>query len=283
MEEQAHRHRRPAIAPSAATSQSATASLRPIDDEANKYNKTRSYSSRRSTSSSGLIIFGLGCLFYTLKKFDTQNTTARSTAADSGSAGGIRNIATKETSAGVGVATAVKDIPDWTLNLRDLSPSEVALTDPSYGKTQLTGRYRFIGSPLCSKKNAMCVAFYPEVELSHHLDREEALDIFQRLGAQNGQVFGNKEQLGAQNGRVIGEKVHIDPHVDDNVAILTRHGYKGGLPGGQINQDRSIIVSPYMVASTTSTESDFLIALFDGHGDRGEFTSELAEVLSLHC
>ena len=75
----------------------------------------------------------------------------------------------------------------------------------------------------------------------------------------------------------MGSAVAIDASVDDNHAILTRAGFNG-----HPNQDRSIVVSPYLLggsgdaSSSPSSPHDFLMALFDGHGERGQVTSEVA-------
>lgn len=197
---------------------------------------------------------------------------------------------------------AIVDRPDWTLNLQPPpAPSNLPLENPNYGLKQLTGRYRFTDSTGCATKDNFCVAYLPEVDLSEHIVKDEALAVQQqlmqgqmrlRLGGLGGIAGGANQQININsqgnvlnNGKgpilrpkqVMGATVAIDASVDDNHAILTRAGFNG-----HPNQDRSIIVSPYLLGGSdgavpsSSSPNDFLMALFDGHGERGQVTSELA-------
>lgn len=64
-----------------------------------------------------------------------------------------------------------------------------------------------------------------------------------------------------------------------HAATLTLTGYKGGGPTTkQVNQDRALIVSPFLVGDKeSSTESNNrLMCVFDGHNSDGEIVSEFA-------
>ena len=64
-----------------------------------------------------------------------------------------------------------------------------------------------------------------------------------------------------------------------DAATLTLTGYKGGGPASkQVNQDRALIVSPFLVGDEEpSTESNNrLMCVFDGHNSDGEIVSEFA-------
>ena len=197
------------------------------------------------------------------------------------------------------IAQPILDRPDWMLNLEPPpAPSNLPLEDPQYGLKQLTGRYRFTDSLLCAAKDVVCVTYLPEVDLSEHIVKDEALAVQQQLmqgqmrlrlggvGVASNQQFNlNSQGNLINNGKgpivrppsVMGSAVGIDASVDDNHAILTRAGFNG-----HPNQDRSIVVSPYLLgssggaSSSPSSPHDFLMALFDGHGERGQVTSELA-------
>ena len=182
------------------------------------------------------------------------------------------------------------------------SPSSAPLSSAEYAASLLTGRYLFSGSSGCRSggdsegereregKAFPCVIYYPEVELSDHLEREEALDpgigLAELLGLGGTHV---PDPIPA----VLGRAVPIEPPgADADVAVLTRHGYKAGAPDagrnghrGQINQDRIVAVSPYRLRLGMGSDSDpagreddddFLLALFDGHGMQGHAISELA-------
>lgn len=81
----------------------------------------------------------------------------------------------------------------------------------------------------------------------------------------------------------------LSNHATSESVTLTLIGYKGGSMNEQINQDRSIIVSPYTIINpTTSTTTDetsstsnqfihlnrTLLGVFDGHAPLGELVSE---------
>ena len=66
---------------------------------------------------------------------------------------------------------------------------------------------------------------------------------------------------------------------DETKTTMTLKGYKGGAPENQINQDRAIIISPFHVFQEKEKQKDMtvqLIAVFDGHGNEGEKTSQHA-------
>lgn len=73
---------------------------------------------------------------------------------------------------------------------------------------------------------------------------------------------------------------------DKTKTTLTLKGYKGGKPEDQINQDRAMIYSPFVISSSSSSSSSSstdreeiksqLVGVFDGHGYLGEKTAEYA-------
>mmetsp|Transcript_36537 Transcript_36537/g.79552 ORF Transcript_36537/g.79552 Transcript_36537/m.79552 type:complete len:1005 (+) Transcript_36537:357-3371(+) len=60
-----------------------------------------------------------------------------------------------------------------------------------------------------------------------------------------------------------------------DAATLTLLGYKGGDMESQVNQDRAVIVSPFIIGDDTSSSS-LLMGIFDGHSANGEILSEYA-------
>lgn len=69
---------------------------------------------------------------------------------------------------------------------------------------------------------------------------------------------------------------------DTTRVTLTMTGYKGGRLQDQVNQDRSLIVSPYhpLLLENKRIVHSALQGVFDGHGDTGEIVSQHAiEVL----
>ncbi|KAL3926608.1 MAG: hypothetical protein SGBAC_013406, partial [Bacillariaceae sp.] len=61
---------------------------------------------------------------------------------------------------------------------------------------------------------------------------------------------------------------------DDHKTTLTLKSYKGGEPEEQVNQDASMIHSPFLIEGYN--EPAQLLGVFDGHGDGGEITSQYA-------
>jgi len=66
---------------------------------------------------------------------------------------------------------------------------------------------------------------------------------------------------------------------DQTKATMTLIGYKGGAMASQINQDRAVIVSPYIwwndkFDTIEQHQHDFIVGAFDGHGGGGEIVSE---------
>jgi serine/threonine protein phosphatase PrpC len=61
---------------------------------------------------------------------------------------------------------------------------------------------------------------------------------------------------------------------DADKTTLTLRGNKGGPAEDQINQDRAMIYSPYLIEG--SNKQSQLLGVFDGHGSAGEVTSEHA-------
>jgi len=179
--------------------------------------------------------------------------------------------------------------PDWIRNLQPLPTpayfTDIAadnlrqrLQDPGYGNEQMTGRYRFADSKGCaSASNTVCVLYLPEVDLQQNISPDEALAV------QASMLRGMGKGLPVvRPPPVMGSSVIIADdaslRIDEDHAVLTRAGFNG-----HVNQDRSVIVAPYCLetdakadADASSRDNDFLMALFDGHGDRGQVTSELA-------
>lgn len=57
-------------------------------------------------------------------------------------------------------------------------------------------------------------------------------------------------------------------------ATLTLIGYKGGPLEVQVNQDRSLVVNPYHLTPSSSTDVSKLVGVFDGHANLGEKVSQ---------
>lgn len=79
-------------------------------------------------------------------------------------------------------------------------------------------------------------------------------------------------------------------YADASAVTLTLIGYKGGQLEEQINQDRSIILSPFLLpgakeASKKHPRTDqerILVGVFDGHAARGEMYVSARGVRSIH-
>jgi serine/threonine protein phosphatase PrpC len=68
---------------------------------------------------------------------------------------------------------------------------------------------------------------------------------------------------------------------DETKTTMTLKGHKGGPQESQINQDRAIIISPFHVSTLREKQKENnmtiqLLAVFDGHGNKGELTSQHA-------
>lgn len=63
---------------------------------------------------------------------------------------------------------------------------------------------------------------------------------------------------------------------DTDKTTMTLCGNKGGPPEKQINQDRAILYSPYIIEGSNVQVQ--LLGVFDGHGSKGELTSQHAAI-----
>jgi serine/threonine protein phosphatase PrpC len=113
--------------------------------------------------------------------------------------------------------------------------------------TKSTGSFNYQETETC-KKYSSCEIHFP------FLDLEDAAAI----------------QL---NGMLNAEKSHSD------FAVLTKKGSKALVTSVRSNQDRSFLISPFEMAEETSIaagKDDFLLGLFDGHGELGHGTAHFA-------
>lgn len=67
----------------------------------------------------------------------------------------------------------------------------------------------------------------------------------------------------------------LKPAGDSDKTTLTLRSYKGGPLDRQINQDTGMIYAPYTIKGSTTKQAQ-LLGVFDGHGTKGEVTSEYA-------
>jgi len=109
--------------------------------------------------------------------------------------------------------------------------------------------------------------FFPQ-DIYYNLKVKEALEKLRTLKRED--VDTNNENIFDRSG-------------GKYMATFTLIGYKGGSLESQINQDRSIVVSPFWVGnerkenqqhSHKRNESSRLLGVFDGHAPRGEVVSE---------
>jgi len=109
-----------------------------------------------------------------------------------------------------------------------------------------------------------CIRYHPYIDLRDYLKHEEAI-ITQRHQPRHPNVL---------------PPLLRDHPIQDNRAILTRCGYKGGTLASQINQDRAIIISPFLInganaavhhipSSSSSSSRSFIMGIFDGHNALG--------------
>jgi hypothetical protein len=78
----------------------------------------------------------------------------------------------------------------------------------------------------------------------------------------------------------------LQPAGDDSKTAMTLRGYKGGEVEDQVNQDRAMVVSPFILFPDDSLSKSKqpnqpvvvaqLLGVFDGHGGGGEKTSQYA-------
>lgn len=152
-----------------------------------------------------------------------------------------------------------------------------------------------------SQSISFCTFHYPIIDIQDHLEIEE---LFHDGGLAFEQMMLDDME------RNLGKPYPID-HMDATVmkhtsnthetknaetpprtsasAIITRRGYKGGDPNDQKNQDRIGIISPFLEMdflkqiSAYGTElknnydNNFLIGIWDGHGDYGEIVAEYSQ------
>lgn len=70
----------------------------------------------------------------------------------------------------------------------------------------------------------------------------------------------------------------LEPSCDEVKATLTLTGYKGGEVKDQINQDRGLVVSPFVYdPANKSKRVQRLMGIFDGHSLKGEHVAEFCQ------
>ena len=148
-------------------------------------------------------------------------------------------------------------------------------TVPGVGLSTVTDDGGDPGQGLCPAKWGGCPLLFPAADVSDH--RAEEQEATAKVGMHGPQLGwdANPIAYGYAGGSPPG-----------GVAVLSR---RGDGPGHEINQDRSFVMlvppTPSSSSSTTSltddsSPRDFIVGLFDGHGDEGHITSHYAaEVL----
>lgn len=283
-----HHHGGGPVSSSVGNGTSAQPQPQALDDPNRKYHKPKSLSKKRQLLQIFLALafgaFVLGQRKLLAPKSGTRGAedNIKSASPDPINAATSKTIRVPDRQA---VPPRSPQRPDWIRNLEPLPTpayfTDIAadnlrqrLQDPGYGNEQMTGRYRFADSKGCaSASNNVCVLYLPEVDLQQHISPDEALTV------QASMLRGMGKGLPVRPPPVMGSSVIIADdaslRIDKDNAVLTRAGFNG-----HVNQDRSVIVAPYYLESDakadTSRDNDFLMALFDGHGDRGQVTSELA-------
>ena len=116
-----------------------------------------------------------------------------------------------------------------------------------YARATLTGRYLYNCRGDGIEGKNLCNAQFAFMDLSDHVYREEGLD--QRMLAMVGTPMTTSMRL----------SVPTYPSQNE-YAVLTRRGYKGGPVEHQVNQDRPFILHPKNVGA------GFIMGIFDGHG-----------------
>ena len=156
----------------------------------------------------------------------------------------------------------------WHRNLGPMEPSWDAPHTWIYHKS-----FGFIGSKPLQTVTGNAIAYYPLVDLKSYLSNKSSRTSEISKAMKNKKVFGNLLPLPrpSKNGNVF--------------AILTRTGR--GTSHDSFNQDRSILIHPFLPESEvvkendTSVQSDkdnFFLGIFDGHGAKGHEVSELASI-----
>ena len=172
----------------------------------------------------------------------------------------------------------------------ELNPIEVS---EDYGKVPILGVVTEKKSSVGEEKEG--IAYYPATDLSNVIPKEEALDVvanmmFGHFLFSNRAPTDDSKSISPSSPRLYPQpkwirQAGLDSAVleEPTVAVLTRRGYKGGFPEMQVNQDRVIIHSPFIVPTIQREERyehrhDFLLGVFDGHGDKGHIIAHYASM-----
>lgn len=102
---------------------------------------------------------------------------------------------------------------------------------------------------------------------------EDAKTALHRLKEPARKIHEHDEEDESRSSKVTTGKflAELDSSGDRHRSTMTLCGYKGGQISDQINQDRSILVSPFMGEYQ-------LLGVLDGHGSGGEIVSEYARI-----
>lgn len=126
-----------------------------------------------------------------------------------------------------------------------------------YARSTLTGRYLYNCQEGGIEGKNLCNAQFAFADLSDHVTREEAVD--QSMFARIGEPLDTSLQLS------------FPTYPSQNeYAVLSRRGYKGGPVEHQINQDRPFILHQKNVGD------GFIMGIWDGHGLLGHSVAHFA-------
>jgi len=155
------------------------------------------------------------------------------------------------------------------------------ISDDLYARKTLTGYYTFVDSQACRlASESICIVRYPCIDIQDVKKDDEAASAQPYPVPTESSLLSSAKETNGDR----------DALLDPNCAILTRRGYRGGLLKEQVNQDRLIILSPFYTGQDQpkpSNHADFLMGIFDGHGDKGHMVSHsvvlnLPRLLSNH-
>ena len=150
---------------------------------------------------------------------------------------------------------------------------------PPKKRPTLTGQATLSSSTYCQTSSSSCPIYYPLMDLSNILLVEEAATTT---------FLTERPPASSSSSSTASMDVPNPNSYPSNVAILTRRGYKGGLPSQQVNQDRAFFASLGVQSAATvnrtvggskddkrqeEDEEDFVMGILDGHGELGHEVS----------
>jgi len=127
-----------------------------------------------------------------------------------------------------------------------------------------------------------CEVKYPLIDIQDYTDKEELFDLEKKIV---GNVRSKKTHFGIMDSIILQRLEEASfsnlskQSNKQNNAIMTRRGFKGGDPNNQINQDRVVIISPFLSSRNKGyfSEQNFVMGIWDGHGQDGHVVADFVQ------